>query len=99
MTQPSPPDGTHLRHRELRLVSQGEQPRSVIGQDFTSLAEMDPTADAIEQVDAESAFQFLHLLGYRGLANGQALGSQGHAAGLRHGMKNGQMVKVHVDNF
>jgi hypothetical protein len=56
-------------------------------------------AAAVEQVDAEGAFQFLHLLGHRGLADVQALGPQGHAAGLGHGVEDGQVVQVQVDNF
>jgi hypothetical protein len=33
-----------------------------------------PAADAVQQVDAEGAFQFPHLLGHRRRADVQALG-------------------------
>jgi hypothetical protein len=59
---------------------------------------VDPAADAVEQVDAERAFQVLHLLGHRRLADVQALGPPGHAAGLGHCMKDRQMFQIDVYN-
>jgi hypothetical protein len=79
-------------------VRQGKQPPGVVGQDLPRPDEAYPAADAVKQLDAEGVFQLPHLLGRRWLADGQALGPQAHVAGLGHGVEDGQVVQVHVNN-
>jgi hypothetical protein len=55
-------------------LCQREQSPGVFGEDLARLAEVDTAADPIEKVNAKGAFELLHLLGHRGLADVQALG-------------------------
>jgi hypothetical protein len=60
---------------------------------------VDAAADAVEERDAEGVLQLLHLPGHGRLADVQALGPQGHAARLRHGVEHRQMVEIHAHNL
>ena len=55
-------------------------------------------AGAYEEGDAEVALEEFELLGDGGLADGQALGRGGDAAGLGDGVEDGEVVEVEIHN-
>ena len=54
---------------------------------------------ATPQVNAHRSLKLLNLLRGRRLADVPALGPQGHAAGLGHGVENGQGVHIPANNL
>ena len=82
-------------NRPRRVLLQRTPAMGVIRQNLPRLGQPAAARQAVQQADAQRTLQFGDLFGNRRLADPRRSGAAADAAGLRNGVKQGQVIPIH----